>query len=208
MAELSSMGYLQQPHVSAGRVPTVLGYHMYISAFLVEATRQRMFTGPMDLPLQYESLPRLFDGVATAVSDRTKKVSFVLSPPINSVTLRHVSLVPFSETVLMLVFITDRENVEGYKLLAPADTTEQELADINAIFARELRGKSLEEGIHTLRFGNMLPQDLSLRYEAVLDAVAQLMAVSYTHLRAHETRHDLVCRLLLEKKKKNITQYT
>src|SRR5665648_1095866 len=33
-------------------------------------------------------------------------------------------------------------------------------------------------------------------------------AVSYTHLRAHETRHDLVCRLLLEKKKKkkNITR--
>ena len=29
-------------------------------------------------------------------------------------------------------------------------------------------------------------------------------AVSYTHLRAHETRHDLVCRLLLEKKKKNV----
>src|SRR5450756_2819970 len=29
------------------------------------------------------------------------------------------------------------------------------------------------------------------------------MPVSYTHLRAHETRHDLVCRLLLEKKKKN-----
>src|SRR5450759_3727205 len=28
-------------------------------------------------------------------------------------------------------------------------------------------------------------------------------AVSYTHLRAHETRHDLVCRLLLEKKKNN-----
>ena len=30
-------------------------------------------------------------------------------------------------------------------------------------------------------------------------------AVSYTHLRAHETRHDLVCRLLLEKKKKSYT---
>ena len=38
------------------------------------------------------------------------------------------------------------------------------------------------------------------------------MAVSYTHLRAHETRHDLVCRLLLEKKKhekkKNTQQKT
>src|SRR5665648_1114182 len=33
-------------------------------------------------------------------------------------------------------------------------------------------------------------------------------AVSYTHLRAHETRHDLVCRLLLEKKKKKCTEST
>ena len=32
------------------------------------------------------------------------------------------------------------------------------------------------------------------------------ISVSYTHLRAHETRHDLVCRLLLEKKKKRITK--
>src|SRR5450756_2829002 len=32
------------------------------------------------------------------------------------------------------------------------------------------------------------------------------IAVSYTHLRAHETRHDLVCRLLLEKKKKKTTK--
>src|SRR5665648_1237785 len=35
------------------------------------------------------------------------------------------------------------------------------------------------------------------------EGVADLMPVSYTHLRAHETRHDLVCRLLLEKKKTN-----
>eukprot|EP00825_Cyclidium_porcatum_P003083 TRINITY_DN11433_c0_g1_i3.p2 TRINITY_DN11433_c0_g1~~TRINITY_DN11433_c0_g1_i3.p2 ORF type:complete len:104 (-),score=19.38 TRINITY_DN11433_c0_g1_i3:49-360(-) len=35
-----------------------------------------------------------------------------------------------------------------------------------------------------------------------LKIVDQIRSVSYTHLRAHETRHDLVCRLLLEKKKK------
>src|SRR5450756_1780123 len=34
------------------------------------------------------------------------------------------------------------------------------------------------------------------------EAYHRLIPVSYTHLRAHETRHDLVCRLLLEKKKK------
>src|SRR5450759_5554788 len=37
------------------------------------------------------------------------------------------------------------------------------------------------------------------------DGGCGLLPVSYTHLRAHETRHDLVCRLLLEKKKKKKT---
>src|SRR5450756_3015217 len=49
---------------------------------------------------------------------------------------------------------------------------------------------------------------LPIAGRVVLDALAGpgtlglMSAVSYTHLRAHETRHDLVCRLLLEKKKK------
>src|SRR5450756_2707405 len=39
----------------------------------------------------------------------------------------------------------------------------------------------------------------------VENATVVVVAVSYTHLRAHETRHDLVCRLLLEKKKNTHT---
>ena len=41
------------------------------------------------------------------------------------------------------------------------------------------------------------------QYATIPFAYNDAEAVSYTHLRAHETRHDLVCRLLLEKKKKN-----
>src|SRR5665648_1216395 len=49
------------------------------------------------------------------------------------------------------------------------------------------------------------------RYTKVLtakvnDIIESHIPVSYTHLRAHETRHDLVCRLLLEKKKKKINK--
>src|SRR5428012_17050 len=39
------------------------------------------------------------------------------------------------------------------------------------------------------------------QHDDVLAAITRIDSVSYTHLRAHETRHDLVCRLLLEKKK-------
>ncbi len=175
MLELSNLGYLQQPHISAGRVPTVLAYHFYISMFLAQAGRHRMFAGPLDLPLRYENLPHLFDGVASALSTKTRKISFVISPSSNTVKLRHISLVLFSSTMLMLVFVTDKENVEGYKLAAPPETTERELAGINAILAREVRGKTLDEAIHILHFGNILPQDLAIRFGTVLDAVAELM---------------------------------
>src|SRR5450756_2698722 len=60
---------------------------------------------------------------------------------------------------------------------------------------------------------------ISYRYPGVYEGSARVghvaakvrvtlgsQAVSYTHLRAHETRHDLVCRLLLEKKKKKKTE--
>src|SRR5450756_2991102 len=54
-------------------------------------------------------------------------------------------------------------------------------------------------GSHRASFGKPLRRRSDTSSRAELDSS---YAVSYTHLRAHETRHDLVCRLLLEKKKK------
>src|SRR5450756_2760540 len=54
-----------------------------------------------------------------------------------------------------------------------------------------------------LLFGGGFIKRRRFRGELNVDGLAvDLVPVSYTHLRAHETRHDLVCRLLLEKKKK------
>src|SRR5450759_5845173 len=47
-----------------------------------------------------------------------------------------------------------------------------------------------------------LTRTMTINIPVVSAAMDTVTAVSYTHLRAHETRHDLVCRLLLEKKKK------
>src|SRR5450756_3024158 len=49
----------------------------------------------------------------------------------------------------------------------------------------------------------LAPTDVERLDENQRKQDAAVIPVSYTHLRAHETRHDIVCRLLLEKKKKN-----
>ena len=53
-----------------------------------------------------------------------------------------------------------------------------------------------------------LPDDFALNQPLAHFALAALEPVSYTHLRAHETVLDIVCRLLLEKKKNQLTSHT
>src|SRR5450756_2859529 len=67
------------------------------------------------------------------------------------------------------------------------------------VFDKRLRG--VEEQSCCARMPEEMVHDRQLEGEAL--SACSGAAVSYTHLRAHETRHDLVCRLLLEKKKNN-----
>src|SRR5450756_2326136 len=80
----------------------------------------------------------------------------------------------------------------GYTYLQLLRYTEADecLADSLLIF-RSLNDRLYEAMV--LWFQSCLARDAG--------ELAAAVAVSYTHLRAHETRHDLVCRLLLEKKK-------
>src|SRR5450756_3134648 len=73
--------------------------------------------------------------------------------------------------------------------------------------ARELVSKSavvFQTGASIDTWSSGMEQG-SVRFVSLSAALDKGMPVSYTHLRAHETRHDLVCRLLLEKKKKKKT---
>ena len=114
------------------------------------------------------------------------------------------------------------KNIHSKKLLAEQDEEKQiqnlsqTMAELNIIHPfREGNGRStrelircmaLEYSLH-INWGNT---DRETLIDSAIAAVDDDMAfcdvlkpVSYTHLRAHETRHDLVCRLLLEKKKRS-----
>src|SRR5450756_2144680 len=77
----------------------------------------------------------------------------------------------------------------------------QALVDAGMDVARINRSHGDQEA-HELVYRNVrAAAQASGRAVAVLVDLQGPKTVSYTHLRAHETRHDLVCRLLLEKKK-------
>jgi len=56
MADLEDMGYIQQPHTSAGRIPTALGYRYYVDRMITQEAKR-----PADLPDAHETLARAQD---------------------------------------------------------------------------------------------------------------------------------------------------
>ena len=101
--------------------------------------------------------------------------------------------------------------------IGPAKSTESYLNMSAVLSAAVLTGaEAIHPGFGFLsensKFATMC-EEVGIKFIGPSAKVMDMMgdkinAVSYTHLRAHETRHDLVCRLLLEKKKKKTTNTT
>src|SRR5450756_98005 len=91
----------------------------------------------------------------------------------------------------------------GPRLREPVrDQIELRAVDLDRLIGPEHAARVIWEYVQGLDLGS-LEQAVRAREHTPGQAPVspRLMPVSYTHLRAHETRHDLVCRLLLEKKK-------
>ena len=102
---------------------------------------------------------------------------------------------------------SDKSGREDSKATPPEDEVEiidngADADDTEAIEVEpEERIHALDEEVDEFAEQNTMLLDSLKRLKADFDNYRKRMPVSYTHLRAHETRHDLVCRLLLEKKK-------
>ncbi|MGN6088851.1 MAG: heat-inducible transcriptional repressor HrcA [Actinomycetales bacterium] len=113
MAALEEEGYIAQPHTSAGRVPTDKGYRLFVDRLsqvkpLTQAERRAIATFLDDAV----DLDDVVDRTVRLLAQLTRQVAVVQYPSLSRAAVRHVEVVPLSETRLMLVLITDTGRVE------------------------------------------------------------------------------------------------
>jgi len=113
MAALEEMGYLQQPHTSAGRVPTEQAYRIYVDSMLREEQvppaerthiRRTLFTGEPERTIQH---------AARALASVTNFAAVVAPLSTSEQTIRHLHLVPLSAQRALIVVVTDEGVFEG-----------------------------------------------------------------------------------------------
>jgi len=146
MADLEEMGYLMQPHTSAGRVPTDRGYRYYVDSLLTgievpRSDRERV----AEAVRGQGGLPEVLDEISRVISSITHQVGFVVSPDHTRAILKHIEFISLGPKRILAILV-DRSGVIHNRV---ADTSEEisqdELDKIGKYLISEYQGKNLTE---------------------------------------------------------------
>ena len=147
MSDLTEMGYLEQPHTSAGRVPSAAGYRLYIDELMQEYSLTAAET--QNLKQAMEGRLRAFDDVLAQAS---KIVSKMTNLPAYSVasrtalpTVKKFELILAEENSFILVVMTSGGTIKNRLIRLPIDCTEQDLKTLSAVLNAAMTGLTVDE---------------------------------------------------------------
>ena len=108
LARLEDEGFLEQPHTSAGRIPTDRGYRFYVD-LLLESKRSRRTASAVEARLRRDSSGALVDVLLSqashVVSQASRHVGFALRPPHEAAVLERVEFIPLSSVRVLVVIV-------------------------------------------------------------------------------------------------------
>ncbi|MBV9526079.1 MAG: hypothetical protein JOZ46_09745, partial [Candidatus Dormibacteraeota bacterium] len=142
LAMLSEVGYLIQPHTSAGRVPSDLGYRYYVDFLMEEEEMPAAVRRQMD-PL-FTNVPSDLEGTleaaATALAVATDAVSLVTGPRALSGRVKHLDLVSLDPRHALIVLVLEGNLVRQQTVSLPAEGDQGTLSALAAALNREIAG--------------------------------------------------------------------
>lgn len=149
MSELESYGLLEQPHTSAGRVPTDEGYRFYVDNLLgiLSISNEDLSFINRELglnELEAEETPdRLMERTSQLLSTLSNNIGIVISPSLAHDRLQHIEFVNLSDKRILVVLVSTPSIVHN-KVIRMSETYSQDELDKTARYLNsEFAGKSL-----------------------------------------------------------------
>ncbi|MFD1885439.1 heat-inducible transcriptional repressor HrcA [Paenibacillus wenxiniae] len=129
MADLEELGFLEQPHTSAGRIPSNKGYRYYVDHLTpVHSVKpaevkelKRFFTE------QLSAAEQMMQHAAMVLSHVTNYTSILLGPEVFHTSLRHFQLLPLEDQSAIAIMVTSTGQVENRKIRIPDHVSASEL---------------------------------------------------------------------------------
>lgn len=147
MAELEKQGYLEQPHTSAGRIPTYNGYRLYVDALMEENPLSADEKKQLDdmLPKDYITEGDLVEGASLALAQLTKCAAVVANSTPKFSLISKVEVIPTGKRMYVILMITSNGEIKNKVCRLEFDLDEEQLNFFENFVKENLDGVPLNE---------------------------------------------------------------
>ncbi|NLK03934.1 MAG: heat-inducible transcription repressor HrcA [Clostridiales bacterium] len=143
MSDLEDMGYIIQPHTSAGRIPTDKGYRLYVDLLLLDKN-QEVENMKNILIEKADRLENLLQQVARLLAVNTNYTTMVTTPQYKK-KVKFMQLTEISDDQLLAVVVFERNIVKNQIIRISSPLTKETILKLNIILNTFLQGLDLEE---------------------------------------------------------------
>ena len=152
MSDLTELGLLEQPHTSAGRIPSAAGYRLYVNELMdrQQLTIQETERINQALNVKMEELDRVIDRAGKLLSQISDYPVFTAAAVKERVTVKRFDLLLVEENAFIAVVMTDNSVVKNKLVRMPDSISELQLQMLSAVLNSSFVGLSQEEMEQTL----------------------------------------------------------
>ena len=147
MAELTTMGYLEQPHTSAGRVPSAAGYRLYVDELMMDYRLSLDETHSISAAIEekMQRVDQMVEKVAKLVSQATDLPAISVASRQKAATVKRYDLILAGENSVILVLMLSTEEVVNKLIKLPILLEETDLKLLSAVLNATMTELTAEE---------------------------------------------------------------
>ena len=142
LAELTNMGYLEQPHTSAGRVPSPKGYRIYVNELMAQHTLSMKETSRVNKALnsKVQQMDVLLNEAGEVISDLTSYPAYAVAAPAAPLTIKRFDLIYVDAATVIAVAMLSNSSVKNRLMHFPEGIEESFVKKLGTVFNANFTG--------------------------------------------------------------------
>ena len=144
MSDLEELGYILQPHTSAGRIPSVMGYRLYVDELMKEKEQEVSEIKEMMIE-RTDRMEKVLKQVVKVLASNTNYATMITGPTYHHNKVKFIQLSKVNEEQLLAVIVTEGNLVKNQIINLDGAIDDEQILKLNLLLNTQLNGLTVEE---------------------------------------------------------------
>ena len=179
LADLVEMGYLEQPHTSAGRVPSPKGYRLYVNELMEKRALDEAEAQSINETLRRSGIDNVMSKAGQMVSTLVNYPTYTVTAGRGELSVKRFELLPVDDTSFIVVVMTGDDRVKSQLQHSALPFEGEKLADLKHLLNTHFANRSRSEmSAHLMSLSDQLPPELFLVVSKAVEYAMEVLEES------------------------------